>query len=106
VASFWTNVSVKTMSDEFESIMRAQTAEWGDPIEPAMEKRDLSEWTVDREGLALKACATRTPFGTQYGLIIARRAEEGNFDDPRNLTREQMAMVMRFIGAVLKDSEG
>lgn len=89
--------------EEFQAIMDAQMEEWG--VESALEKTEVSEWTLDKEGLALKACAVKKPTGTQYGLIIAQRAPEGHFADPRNLTRAQMQTVQDFIGAVLGDTE-
>lgn len=91
---------------EFDEIIAAQKEEWGDPIPPAIERNELSEWTMDKDGLALKACALRGLGGVRYGLIIARRDDEGYFEDPRSLTREQMETVRDFVGHVLKDSEG
>jgi hypothetical protein len=92
--------------DTFDQIMAAQQEEWGDPIVPAVEKRQLAEWTLDKDGMAIKGCATKTPGGTEYGLIVARRDESGAFDDPRNLTRVQLQTVHDFIGFMLEDSEG
>lgn len=89
---------------DFQAIMDAQREEgWG--ITPAMEKTSLAEWTLDKDGLALKACATKKPTGAEYGLIIARRNEFREFVEPRNLRRVQLETVRDFIDAVLKDSE-
>lgn len=90
--------------DEFQRIVTAQEAEWGDPIVPAVEKRDFSEWTLVKEGLAIKACPFKGVDGTQYGLIIARRKEDGMLDDPRDMTRVQLEVVRDFVAFVLEDT--
>lgn len=92
--------------DQFDQIVAAQQAEWGDPVRPAVEKVKAAEWSLDKEGLAMKAYAAHNAGGTQYGLVIARRDEEGSFVDPRKLTRAQMETVRDFVAFVLEDSEG
>jgi hypothetical protein len=92
--------------DPFDQIVRAQREEWGDPIRPAVEKAKTSEWTLDKDGVSMKASAVERLDGVKYGLIVARRDEYGQFDDPRNLTREQLQTMHDFIGFVLEDSEG
>jgi hypothetical protein len=98
-------VEVDPVEDQFDQIIAAQQAEWGG-IAPGIEKVKAAEWTLDKEGLAMKAFAANNAGGTQYGLIIARRDEEGSFVDPRNLTRAQMETVRDFVAFVLEDSEG
>jgi hypothetical protein len=72
-----------------------------------VEKNDIAEWKLDKDGMAIKSCAVKRVDGTvTYGLIIAKRDEDGDFDDPRNLTREQMVVIRDFLGFVLEDSEG
>lgn len=91
---------------DFDQIIAAQEKEWGDPIPPAVERKNVAEWTLDKDGLALKACAVKGTAGVAYGLVVARRDEQGMFDDPRNLTRDQMVTVRDFLSFVLEDSEG
>lgn len=90
--------------NQFDQIVAAQEAEWGDPMVAAVEKKGFVAWTLDKEGLAIKACAAKGVDGTRYGLIIARRGEDGMFDDPRNLTRAQLEVVRDFVAFVLEDT--
>jgi hypothetical protein len=69
-------------------------------------KSKSAEWTLDKDGLAMKAFAGKMEGETRYGLVIARRDEGGQFDDPRNLTRGQLETIRDFVGFVLEDSEG
>jgi hypothetical protein len=74
--------------------------------EEAITRTNTAEWQLDKDGVAIKGCAIITPAGTRYGLIIARRDVEGDFTDPRNLTRDQVQAIHDFTGFMLEDSEG
>jgi hypothetical protein len=69
-------------------------------------RTNVAEWQLDKDGLAIKGCAIIGPEGARYGLIIARRSDDGDFTDPRNLTRDQIQAIHDFTGFMLEDSEG
>jgi hypothetical protein len=75
-------------------------------VPESISKVQIAEWQLDKDGIAIKGCAIGRPEGTRYGLIIARRDAAGNFDDPRDLTREQIQAIHDFTGFMLEDSEG
>jgi hypothetical protein len=73
---------------------------------PSITKSDIAEWQLDKDGVACKGCAVKNDEGMRYGLVIAYRNDEGEFTDPRSMTRGQLRNVHDFIGFMLEDSEG
>jgi hypothetical protein len=105
--AYWDEV-MESYDGEFSSVPA-----WAPP-HPAVaggmdvQKSRIAEWQLDKDGLAIKGCAIDDvgSGGLRYGLVIARRGEDGSFDDPRNMTREQIETIRDFLGFMLEDSEG
>lgn len=87
-----------------QQLRELQEATSGDSV-AGIQKAEIAEWALDESGIAMKGCAVRRVDEILYGLIIARRDDVGDFEDPRNLTREQLQTIHDFIGFMLEDSE-